>query len=87
MYQVYILNNPSGLHYIGLTSDVKVRLQQHNGGLSKWTKGKGPWTLAWTSRAMSLSDARKLENQLKRQKGGDGLQAILQAHNPAAAGS
>ena len=45
MYQVYILTNPAGLHYIGLTSDVEVRLQQHNEGFSKWTKSRGPWSL------------------------------------------
>ena len=87
MYQVYILINPDGKRYIGLSENVIIRLGQHNAGLSKWTKGKGPWTLVWTSEAMSLSAARKLENQLKRQKGGDGLQSILQAHNPAPAGS
>ena len=87
MYQVYILINSNGKRYIGLSENVITRLGQHNAGLSKWTKGKGPWTLLWTSEAMSLSAARKLENQLKRQKGGDGLQSILQAHNPAPAGS
>ena len=87
MYQVYILINPDGKRYIGLSENVITRLGQHNAGLSKWTKGKGPWTLLWTSEAMSLSAARKLENQLKRQKGGDGLQSILHAHNPADAGS
>jgi len=87
MYQVYILINPARKRYIGLSENVITRLGQHNAGLSKWTKGKGPWTLVWTSEAMSLSAARKLENQLKRQKGGDGLQVILHAHNPAPAGS
>jgi len=73
VYQVYILINPAGLHYIGLTSDVEVRLRQHNEGFSKWTSSRGPWSLWWTSEAMSRSDARKLENKLKRQKGGIGM--------------
>ncbi len=75
-YEVYVLRNPAGKLYIGLSSDVPSRLDQHNHGVSKWTKGKGPWELLWTSEAMSLSNARKLENRLKRQKGGAGFYPI-----------
>jgi putative endonuclease len=87
IYRVYILTNPLGKRYIGLSENVLVRLDQHNSGLSKWTRGKGPWSLFWSSNAMRLTDARKLENALKRQKGGFGLQKLMQAHNPATAGS
>ena len=77
---------------VGLSEDVALRLHQHNDGFSKWTRNKGPWNLLWTSDFMSLSDARKLENLLKAQKGGSGLYRITgvaprQAHNPAPAGS
>ena len=60
----------------GLSENVCERLVQHNSGVSKWTKGKGPWKLAWSSDEMALGDARKLENELKRQKGGVGFFAI-----------
>ena len=76
MYQAYILTNPTGRIYIGISEDPAVRVSQHNEGLSKWTRGKGPWALSWTSKPMSLSEARKLENLLKRQKGGSGLDKI-----------
>ena len=79
-YQVYLLENTSGKKYIGLSEDVTARLIQHNEGESKYTKGKGPWSLNWTSRALSLSDARKLENKMKRQKGGAGLKTLLDAY-------
>ena len=46
LYRVYILRNPNGRRYIGVSSDVAVRLDQHNQGLSKWTQGKGPWNCA-----------------------------------------
>ena len=72
-YFVYVLQNPTGKFYIGLTEDVAVRLSQHNAGISKWTKGKGPWLAVWQRGPMTLSEARRLENQLKRQKGGDGF--------------
>ena len=75
-YQVYVLQNSEGRYYIGVSEDVTVRLAQHNDGTSKWTRHRGPWTLVWTSEKLTLSDARKLENRLKAQKGGVGFKAI-----------
>ena len=72
-YRVYVIQNRDGKFYIGLSDDVDGRVQQHNVGVSKWTRGKGPWTLIWQSADMNLSDARKLELLLKRQKRGDGF--------------
>ena len=72
-YRVYVLQNLENRFYIGLTDDVSRRLNQHNSGTSLWTKGKGPWVLRWQSEELSLSDARSLENALKRQKGGSGF--------------
>jgi len=80
MYQVYILNNSADRSYIGLSQDPERRLTQHNNGLSKWTRGRGPWRLEWTSAPMSLGEARKLENLLKRQKGGVGLVKLKDLH-------
>ena len=80
MYRVYLLINNEGLHYIGLSRDVETRLQQHNQGLSRWTKSRGPWILSWTSRPLDLSQARKLENLLKRQKNGSGLTPLLRIY-------
>ena len=72
-YQVYVIQNPAGRFYIGLSEDVTKRLADHNAGVSNWTRLRGPWKLVWTSEPMSLSAARKLENFLKRQKGGNGF--------------
>jgi predicted GIY-YIG superfamily endonuclease len=72
-YQVYVIQNPVGRFYIGLTEDVSFRLQQHNDGISTWTRIRGPWKLVWTSPHLPLGAARKLENLLKRQKGGSGF--------------
>ena len=76
IYRVYVVQNPSGKFYIGLSDDVERRTTDHNTGVSKWTKDRGPWSLIWTSAAMSLSDARKLENKLKRQGRGSGFYSI-----------
>ncbi|MBI2813244.1 MAG: GIY-YIG nuclease family protein [Opitutae bacterium] len=71
--RVCVLRNAAGRKYIGLSEDVVKRLGQHNTGVSQWTRGKGPWTMLWQSGPLTLADARKLENLLKRQKGGSGF--------------
>jgi putative endonuclease len=90
-YRVYVLQNPKGRRYVGLSENPQQRLHQHNSGMSKWTKLHRPWKIIWQSETLSLSQARKLENQLKRQGGGRGFYSITQlpnltTHNPAAAG-
>ena len=76
MYSVYVLQSAAGQHYIGLSEDPIKRLEQHNAGESRWTKGRGPWSLCWVREGLTLSEARTLENALKRQKGGDGFYRI-----------
>ena len=87
LYRVYLLRNADGLRYIGISNDVTRRLRDHNTGKSRWTKSRGPWTLVWQSRPLSLSEARKLENSLKRQKGGAGLESLLALWGEGASGS
>jgi len=74
-YFVYVLWSSAGhKHYIGLTGNLAQRLAQHNGGESKWTKRyAGTWSLVWSEKCPDLSSARRLENQLKRHKGGKGF--------------
>ena len=84
-YQVYALRNLAGRFCIGMSADVSVRLQQHNLGISLWTRGRGPWALAWVSAPRELGAARRLENQLKRQKGGAGFYRLTGL--PRASGS
>ena len=87
LYQVYVLQNPAGKFYIGLSENVAHRLYQHNQGISKWTRKYRPWSLVWTSEPMSLSDALRLETRLKRQKGGVGLRHLTGLFHLAASGS
>ena len=72
-YRVYVIQNRERKFYIGVSDDIARRLEQHNTGQSRWTKGRGPWRMIWQSEELSLSEARKLENRMKRQKGGHGL--------------
>ena len=76
VYRVHVLRNSRGQFYVGLTDNIPRRLDQHNQGISRWTRSKGPWELVWQSTDMELSAARKLENRLKRQGRGTGFYAI-----------
>jgi len=80
IYRVYIIENQDGKIYIGISEDIENRLLQHNAGVSKWTAKYGPWTLKWNSYIMSLGDARKAENKMKRQKGGNGLLTLMDVY-------
>ena len=75
-YRVYVLQNREGRFYVGLSDDLARRLQQHNNGESRWTKGRGPWSAVWQSEELSFTEARKLENRLKRQGRGRGFYTI-----------
>jgi putative endonuclease len=76
VYRVYVLQNQEGRFYVGFTDDVARRLQQHNSGESRWTKARGPWRAVWQSQDLSVTEARKLENRLKRQGRGTGFYTI-----------
>jgi putative endonuclease len=75
-HRVYVLQNAEGRFYVGMAEDVARRLQQHNRGESRWTKARGPWRVVWQSQELSLTEARKLENRLKRQGRGKGFYMI-----------
>jgi putative endonuclease len=57
-----------------MTTDLAQRLDDHNSGVSTWTKHPGPWQLIFFAREFpTVGEARKFENLLKRQKGGRGF--------------
>jgi putative endonuclease len=74
-YFVYVLwSPPSGQRfYIGISEDVPNRLRQHNDGRSRWSSRYSPWNVAFVRECSTYTEARKLENDLKRQKGGAGF--------------
>ena len=53
VYGVYVIQNAAHKFYVGVSEDMRRRVQQHNEGISKWTRGKGPWSLVWTSAAIN----------------------------------
>jgi putative endonuclease len=73
-YFVYVLWSQSGRRfYIGISENVHRRLEQHNQGLAQWTSRHRPWIVVHQQVCTDYTTARKLENELKRQKGGAGF--------------
>ena len=73
-YYTYILQSlKNGGYYIGYTSDLKKRLQEHNTGESKATKPYIPYKLIFYEAFLNIIDAKNREEYLK---GGYGRKTI-----------
>ncbi len=64
MYCVYLIVNENGCKYIGYTSNLKQRVENHNKGLNTSTKGH-KWKLVYAEAYLDEEDARKRERKLK----------------------
>ena len=69
VYTVYILRSQlDGTFYIGYTGNLEKRLQEHNGGRTRYSSGKRPWDLFYTEAYETKGEAIKREKFLKRQR-------------------
>jgi len=75
---VYVLCNPANILYTGISKDTDRRLAEHNDGVgAKFTRGRGPWRLAYLEgpfdhgaalrREMAIKKDAKLKRELKAQ--------------------
>jgi putative endonuclease len=67
---VYILTNkPGGVLYLGATSDLATRVEQHrSGAVSSFTKKYNCHRLAWFEHFENIHDAREAEHRMKKWK-------------------
>ena len=73
-YFLYVLWSGRGRRfYIGISENTAHRLTQHNLGLSRWTARYRPWVIVHEEKFDTYRLARLRENELKRQKGGQGF--------------
>lgn len=65
---VYILTNkPMGVLYIGVTSDLPNRVEQHrSGAVSSFTKRNNCHRLVWFAEFENIRDAREFEIRMKK---------------------
>jgi putative endonuclease len=69
MAWVYMLRGSSGRYYIGSTTDLTRRLDQHHNGHTYSTRRLGlPLELAAALRVDCLNEARTLEREMKQKK-------------------
>ncbi len=67
---VYVLySSESERFYVGMSSNVRRRLKQHNSGLVKSTKAFKPWEIQYTEKFDTRVEARKREKYLKSAAG------------------
>ena len=78
MWFTYALQSKKdGWLYIGMTSDVKRRLEEHNRGYNQSTRARTPFELFYLEEMGSRSEAREREKFLKSGRGREFLRARL----------
>jgi len=67
MILTYLLKSTKdSSYYVGITSDINRRLDEHNSGKLKTTSSKRPWILAFIREHKDYTEARKHEKWLKK---------------------
>jgi putative endonuclease len=76
-WKVYLVKCADNSLYCGSTNDVNSRLAKHNAGKgAKYTQSRLPVELVAVSRALSKSDAFRLEHYIKQQPAGEKIEAL-----------
>jgi len=66
MYYVYVLQSElDNKFYTGFTKNLEKRMEEHNSGISRSTKGRIPFKLVYYEFCLNLKDAMKRERYLK----------------------
>ena len=66
MFYVYVIRNTKKTLYIGTTTDLRRRVNEHNEGKSKYTSEYDNWDLVYYEAYKSKIDANDRERKLKQ---------------------
>ncbi len=78
MYYVYILfSQKLNKRYIGSTSDIRKRIDDHNSGKSNFSSRGIPWKLIYYEAFINKQDALKEETFLKTGKGRERIKYLF----------
>lgn len=84
LFWVYVLESiASGKRYIGFTTDLMRRLEEHGKGRSQATKPYAPFRLLYVEGCTNELDARRREHYFKVSEGRRYLAKRLREHNAA----
>jgi len=83
MFYVYVLQSEATKHYYtGFATDLEQRVGQHNAGITKSTKNRGPWKLVYQEQYDSRAAAMRREKFLKTGKGRELLAELIAKGRP-----
>ena len=69
MFSVYIIFSAQlNKYYVGHTENIKLRLTQHNEGISTFTSKANDWIIKYSENFNSREEAYKREMEIKRKK-------------------
>jgi len=72
MFYVYLIQSEvDSSFYIGYTSNLELRIKQHNNGESIYSRRKKPWKMVYSEEFENKTFALKRERFLKKQKNKD----------------
>ncbi len=78
MFTVYVLRSKStGKLYIGQSNNLERRLLEHQSGIARYTRGRGPWELIFTETHANRGEAMRKEQFLKSGQGRAFLKDLL----------
>jgi putative endonuclease len=82
MFTVYVLQSEKDRRlYVGFTSNLIKRLDEHNKGRTKSTKGFRPWKIVYFEKANTRLEARNREKYLKSGIGKEKIKRFLKNNN------
>ena len=71
-----------------MTSNINRRIREHNSGINKSTKNKGPWFLVYKEEFLTKKEAWQREKQIKSYKSGQAFKNLFKngrvAYSPKA---
>lgn len=69
MFYVYVLENVANDLYVGYTNDLRRRLEEHNRGVSFYTKRGKNWRVIYYEACINQDDAKRREKYFKTTQG------------------
>ena len=79
MYYLYILKCADKTLYTGITTDLAIRLKEHNSSAlgAKYTRSRRPVKLVWAKKFKNRSVAQKAEYKIKQLSRKEKLELII----------
>ena len=77
MIYLYVIKSVNGELYVGICKDVEIRLQEHQQGKNRYTKGLRPWKLVHVEEFPNWKEARSKEKYYKSGSGKEYLKRLL----------